>query len=116
MIIDDPLLTRHDLAARWHCSRSYIEKRPAADLPPRCSVLPGQYRYRLSDVLRFEASRVDPRHPMGPPPADSTTNASQSLGDSIGSGFPVRLKVTAPSARRRTGRKPVPAIPDTTTP
>lgn len=93
---DDPLLTKKDLASRWQCSLPYIEKRPASELPPTCSVLPGQHRYRLSDILRFEASRVDPAHPMA--------------GGFSDAGFPIRLPVTATAERRRSGRRPVPAI------
>jgi hypothetical protein len=67
---DDPLLTKKDLTDRWQCSVSFIEKRPPTELPPRCGVIPGQARYRLSDILRFEASRVDIAHPQvcGTPP------------------------------------------------
>lgn len=106
---DDPLLTRKDLASRWQCSLSYIEKRPAAELPPTCSVLPGQHRYRLSDILRFEASRVDQAHPlaggmMGPGGMPSGRAERSSPG------FPIRLPVTGKTASRRSGRRPVPAI------
>jgi hypothetical protein len=39
-INDDPLLSNRDLARRWQCSPSYLEKKPPNELPPRCSVLP----------------------------------------------------------------------------
>ena len=106
---DDPLLTRKDLARRWQCSDSYIEKRPASELPPNCSVLPGQYRYRLSDVLRFEASRVDRAHPLfgRAPDPDGLRGGPV---EHPGPGFPIRLKMNAKTERRRSGRRPVPAI------
>ncbi len=87
---DDPLLTRKDLAARWQCSLSGIEKRPANELPPTCSVLPGQRRYRLSDILRFEASRLD----------QSTHNLGKSASGRHGS---------------QPGRVPQPRLPDSPT-
>lgn len=113
---DDPLLTRKDLAARWQCSVSYIEKRPADEMPPRCHVLPGQVRYRLSDVLLFEASRVDRRHPLHLP-----AGGAQPLNRGSGRrpaalpvlpGFPIRLPVTTGPKPRRGGRPPRPAISD----
>lgn len=104
---DDPLLTKKDLADRWQCSVSFIEKRQSAELPPRCGVIPGQARYRLSDILRFEASRVDATYTLE---AGANPKASP-LSHPI-PGFPIRLPVTGKADRPRPGRRPVPAIQD----
>lgn len=112
------ILTNRDLAARWQCSTSYLEKRDKADLPPRCAVLPGQIRYRLSDVERFEASRVDPNHPLTRShliPADSPEPPARRTGRPRAAvvaipGFPIRLPVTIDPGRRRRGRPPKPAV------
>lgn len=108
---DDPLLTKKDLADRWQCSVSFIEKRPPADLPPRCCVIPGQARYRLSDILRFEASRIDTAHPQvcGTPPQ---TRIGPKTLERPTTGFPIRLPITAPAHGPRRGRRPIPAIQD----
>lgn len=112
----DSLLTQKDLAARWRCSLSYIQKCDLAYLPPRCTVLPGQIRYRLSDVLLFEASRVDRTHPLF-----ALANVSREASPQPRAGrparppashpgFPIRLPEMANPRPRRGGRKPRPAI------
>lgn len=112
----DPLLTQKDLAARWRCSLSYLQKCDLADLPPRCNVLPGQIRYRLSDVLLFEASRVDRTHPLyasanivGATPSQPRPNRPAKQPASY-PGFPIRLPEMTNPRPRRGGRKPRPAI------
>lgn len=114
----DPILTRRDLAARWRCSTSYLEKLDKADLPPRCAILQGQIRYRLSDVERFEASRVDPNHPLtrahqlsadDPEPPARRTGRPRAAVVAM-PGFPIRLPVTLDPGRRRRGRPPKPAV------
>jgi hypothetical protein len=106
---DDPLLTKKNLADRWQCSVSFIEKRQPAELPPRCWVIPGQARYRLSDILRFEASRVDQSHTVTAAAMDPNWLPFGPV-ERLGSGFPIRLPVTVKTERRRSGRRPVPAI------
>lgn len=89
-----------------------------ADRPPRCSVLPGQIRYKLSDVELFEASRVDPNHPLIRShliPADNLEPPARRTGRHHAAvvatpGFPIRLPVTIDPGRRRRGRHPKPAV------
>jgi hypothetical protein len=108
-ISDDPLLSNRDLARRWQCSPSYIEKKRPNELPPRCSVLPGRHRYRLSDVLRFEASMVDPNHPLTLGFCSAEPSRAPDINKLQGR-LPLRLDVATTSIKRRTGRKPVPAM------
>ena len=58
-LLNQSLLTIEDLATRWQCSVSRLRNVPDRDLPAKTR-LPGSrlVRFRLIDVIQFEASHV----------------------------------------------------------
>lgn len=51
-------LTQRDLAARWRISGRTLERMRADHCGPCWIMIGGSIRYRLDDVLAFEAARM----------------------------------------------------------
>lgn len=56
--LNEVLLTQRDLARRWQVSSRTLERMRADHTGPQWLLIGGSIRYRLDDVLAFEAGHM----------------------------------------------------------